>query len=101
MLPVNRHERVGMEQGIRTIRDFCIRRKVCVSFDADGTIWHGHPADEKMNCTIQGLAAKIKNDDQRVCHEELVAWIRSQKFAPDGSPLDVLLKASEECLSQQ
>ena len=96
-----------MEQAIRKIRDFCMRRKVCVRFDTDGTMWHGHPKDEKTNCTIQGLATKIKNDDQRECHKELVAGVRKFVRLEVGNKLEVgqhlaiLLKASESCLAQQ
>ena len=89
-----------LEQALMKIHDFCVRRKVCVSFDADGRIWHGPPTDGKRCLFVKDLASKILEDDQRVCHEDLVTWIRSELTITDGNTFDELLKESEESLAQ-
>ena len=91
-----------MEQALKEIGDFCVRRKRVITFDSAGDVWF-----EGRLYTATKLAAEIKKDDQRVCHEELVAGVRKFVHLEVGNKLEVgqhlaiLLKASEACLSQQ
>lgn len=85
-----------MEEALRKILDFCERRNKEIFFDDHGQI--------RLNgdtLTVQELAAEINKDEQRRCHEDLVARVRNQIVPLDGSVLDVLIKASESSLAQQ
>ena len=89
-----------LEQGIKKISDFCVRRKERIKFDPDGWIRRQISHGTNYPYTSEEFANIINDDDQRVCHKELVTWMRSELTIEDGNALDERLKASEASLAQ-